>query len=152
VNVFPLWALTAGAAIAIQAAMNSSLGVLLKNPMLATSIAFLVSFVLTIAVFLLSTNQFPQMADVKSVPWYLWGAGGVLSAFGVSMFYYLIPKMGVGPMMSYALSAQIIVAIFASHFGWFGMPIKPITLIKVTGAIVLIIGVLLLNSEPSHGL
>lgn len=151
-NALPLWALTAGAAIVIQAAMNSSLGILLKSSMLATSIAFLVSFVLSIFVFLLSTNQFPLMSDVKSVPMYLWFSGGVLSAFGVSMFYYLIPKMGVGPMMSYALSAQIIVAIFASHFGWFGMPIKPITMIKVTGVVVLIIGVLLLNSEPSHGL
>jgi len=90
------------------------------------------------------------MAEIKSVPLYLWFSGGALSAFGVSIFYYLIPKMGVGSMMSYALSGQILIAIIASHFGWFDLPVKPINIIKVSGAISLVIGVLLLNWEPSY--
>jgi len=45
---------------------------------------------------LFSTKKVPQMADIKSVPVYLWFSGGALSAFGVGMFYYLIPKMGGG--------------------------------------------------------
>jgi transporter family-2 protein len=88
--------------------------------------------------------------DIKSVPWYLWFTGGALSAFGVGMFYYLIPKMGVGSMMSYALSGQILIAIIASHFGWFDLPVKPINAIKFSGAIALIVGVLLLNWEPVY--
>lgn len=143
-------ALVAGAAIATQATMNAQLGVLLKSSMLGTSIAFLFSFVFSVSAMLLSTKQYPQMGDVRSVPLYLWFSGGALSAFGVGMFYYLIPKMGVGSMMSYALSGQMLVAVIASHFGWFSLPIKPIDMIKVFGSASLIVGVLLLNWESGN--
>ena len=90
------------------------------------------------------------MTDIKSVPLYLWFSGGALSAFGVGLFYYLIPKMGVGSMMSYALSGQILIAIVASHYGWFDLPEKSISTIKVAGLVSLITGVLLLNWEPGY--
>jgi transporter family-2 protein len=154
-SYFSLLAVAAGAAIAIQASMNAKLGVLLKSAMMGTSIAFFVSCVfavsaMVISAMVFSTKQVPQMADIKSVPVYLWFSGGALSAFGVGMFYYLIPKMGVGSMMSYALSGQILIAIVASHFGWFELPVKPITSLKLAGAFSLVAGVLLLNWEPSY--
>jgi len=150
VNFLSLLALTAGAAIAIQATMNAQLGVLLKSSMLGTSIAFLFSLVFTVSAMILSTKQYPQLAEVRAVPVYLWFSGGALSAFGVGMFYYLIPKMGIGSMMSYALSGQILIAIIASHFGWFDLPVKPINILKIAGAISLIAGVLLINWESSY--
>ncbi|WP_086934350.1 DMT family transporter [Agarilytica rhodophyticola] len=146
-----LLALGAGAAIAIQAAINSQLGVLLKSSMLGTSIAFLVSCIFTVLAMVISIKQYPQMSDIKSVPLYLWFSGGALSAFGVGMFYYLIPKMGVGSMMSYALSGQIMIAVIVSHFGWLGLPMKQIDGLKVFGVISLITGVILLNWEPTYG-
>lgn len=149
-NYLSFLALAAGAAIAAQATMNAHLGVLLKSAMLGTSIAFLFSCLFSVAAMIVSTKHYPQMAEIKSVPVYLWFSGGALSAFGVSMFYYLIPKMGVGAMMSYALSGQIVIAIIASHFGWFSLPIKPINSIKIMGAIALIVGVILLNWESNH--
>ena len=154
-NYLSLFALAAGAAIAIQAAMNAKLGVLLKSAMMGSSVAFFVSFVFAASAMVLwamvfSTKLYPQMADIKSVPVYLWFSGGALSAFGVGMFYYLIPKMGVGSMMSYALSGQILIAIVASHYGWFELPVKPITILKVIGALSLVAGMLLLNWEPDY--
>jgi transporter family-2 protein len=68
----------------------------------------------------------------------------------VGMFYSLIPKMGVGSMMSYALSGQILIAVITSHFGRFELPVRPITTLKVVGVISLITGVLLLNWEPNY--
>jgi len=53
-------------------------------------------------------------------------------------------------MMSYALSGQILIAIVASHFGWFELPVKPITQLKIAGALSLVTGVLLINWEPSY--
>jgi len=150
VSYLSLLALVAGAAIAIQATMNAQLGVLLKNSMMGTTIAFLFSFIFTISAMLLSARNYPNLAEVKLVPLYLWFTGGALSAFGVGMFYYLIPKMGVGPMMSFALSGQILIAIIASHLDWFNLPIKPINTFKIIGAILLIGGVLLINWESSY--
>jgi transporter family-2 protein len=150
VSYLSILALAAGAAIAIQATMNAHLGVLLKSSMLATSIAFLFSCVFTVSAMILTTKQYPHMTEIKSVPVYLWFSGGVLSAFGVGMFYYLIPKMGVGSMMPYALSGQILIAMIASHFGWFDLPVTAINSLKMTGVILLIAGMILLNWESSY--
>lgn len=143
-------ALAAGAAIAIQATMNAQLGVLLKSSMMGTTIAFLFSLIFTVSAMLLSAKNYPNLDDIKSVPFYLWFTGGALSAFAVGMFYYLIPKMGIGSMMSYALSGQILIAILASHLGWFDLPVKSINIAKITGAILLVVGVLLINWESSY--
>ena len=149
-NILSLLALAAGAAIAIQATMNAQLGVLLKSSMMGTSIAFLFSLLFTVSAMLLSVKQYPNLTEVRSVPFYLWFTGGALSAFGVGMFYYLIPKMGLGSMMSYALSGQILIAIIASHLGWFDLPVKPINIFKFMGAVLLISGVILINWESSY--
>jgi len=148
VSSLSLWAVTAvlaGAAIATQSGLNSQLGVLLKNPLIATTIAFSFSALFTLIALLAFTKNYPQLADIKVVPAYLWFSGSFFSAFGVAMFFYLAPKMGVGSMMSYALSGQIVVAIISSHFGWFDLPLKPITALKLLGVVALIGGILLIN-------
>ncbi len=149
-SILSFLALAAGAAIALQASMNAQLGVLLKSSMMGTSVAFFFGLVFTVSIMLLSAKQYPNLTEVKSVPLYLWFTGGALSALGVGLFYYLIPKMGIGSVMSYALSGQILIAIFASHLGWFDLPVKPIDRTKVMGVALLIVGVLLINWEASH--
>ena len=142
-----LLALIAGAAIAAQASMNAQLGVLLKNPLIGTIIAFTCSAIFTLVAVIASTRHYPQAEAIRSVPIYLWFTGGALSAFGVGMIYYLIPKMGVGPMMSYALTGQILVAIIASHFGWFDLPIKQLSGLKFIGLVAMVNGIVLINWE-----
>ena len=147
-SLLSLWAVAAtlaGAAIATQSGLNSQLGVLLKNPLIATTIAFSFSALFTLTALLVFTKNYPQAVDIKVIPTYLWFSGSFFSAFGVAMFFYLAPKMGVGSMMSYALSGQIVVAIISSHFGWFDLPLKPITALKLLGVAALIGGILLIN-------
>jgi len=144
-NLLALLAFIAGGAIAAQGTMNAQLGVLLKNSMLSTSIAFLFSCIFSMVALVVLSKEYPEMAQVKVIPWYLWFSGSLLSAFAVAMFYYLIPLMGVGTMMSYALSGQIIIAMIASHFGWFNLPVQPLTMLKVSGIVTLIFGLFIIN-------
>ena len=147
---FPALAVLAGAAIAVQAAMNARLGVLLKNSVLATGIAFLLACLFTLAFLLVSSRQMPLVAEIKAVPNYLW-FGGILSAFGVGCFYYLIPKMGVGNMMSFALSGQLVLAVIAGHFGWFEQPVQPINIRIVSGLFAMVAGIVLINAGAQDG-
>ena len=146
-SYFSLLALMAGAAIATQASMNAQLGVLLKNSLLGTSVAFVSSLLFTLLAVIVFTKKYPSLDVVKAVPVYMWFCGGLLSAFGISMFYYLIPKMGIGVMMSYALTGQIIVAVIAGHYGWFDLPTKPVNSAKLIGVLSLIVGIVLINKE-----
>ena len=70
-----------------------------------------------------------------------------MSAFGVATFYFLIPKMGVGNMMAYALTGQILVAATLSHFGLFGLPEINLNMSKLMGAALMVIGLYLLNID-----
>lgn len=147
-----LWplAFAAGSCIAIQAAMNARLGQLLKSPWLATSYAFLTSFILVSLVLLLinakTLSVTLQNVQLSNIPWYLWGSC-VLSVLGVGSMYWLIPKMGVGNLMSYALTGQIIFAMLISHFGLFESPQKLITTTKALGAMLLVAGIILINKD-----
>lgn len=142
-----LIAMISGAAISTQAAMNAHLGVLLRNPLLATCIAFCSSMLFTLLAIMLQGRELPSLAQLKSVPVYLWFGGGIFSAFGISMFYYLIPKLGMGLMLSFALTGQLLVAVIAGHYGWFDLPIKPVNPSKLAGIAALILGIFLINKE-----
>jgi len=155
-NILAILAFFAGACIAVQAAMNAQLGQVFNNSLLATSYAFFASFILVsiiTAYFGLSIQV--ELADkpltmlaemIKYVPWYLWFSC-VFSVIGVASFYFLIPKMGVGNVMSYALAGQIIAAMIISHFGLFDSPNKIISVTKLMGTLLLILGIILINKE-----
>lgn len=143
-NYFPWLALLAGAAIGIQAGMNAQLGVLLKSPLLSAAITFIVACCCVLIVVAITTRQLPSLTSVQSVPLHLWFSGAI-SAFGVASFYFLIPRMGVGPMMSFALTGQLLIAMLVSHFGWFDLPIKPINVSKCMGVLAMIAGIVLIN-------
>jgi bacterial/archaeal transporter family-2 protein len=145
-NYFSWLALLAGAAIGLQAGMNAQLGVLLKSPLFSAAITFIVACCCVLIVVALTTRQLPSLINVQSVPLYLWFSGAI-SAFGVASFYFLIPRMGVGPMMSFALTGQLLIAMLVSHFGWFDLPAKPISISKVMGVIAMVAGILLINRE-----
>ena len=156
-NVLVILAFFAGACIAIQAAMNAQLGQVLNNSLLATSYAFFSSFTLVAAITLyyslsiqVETQQKTLMISVSEminqVPWFLW-MSCIFSVIGVASFYFLIPKMGVGNVMSYALAGQIIVAMVISHFGLFESPLKEISITKLVGTLCFILGIILINKE-----
>jgi transporter family-2 protein len=142
---FAVLALVAGACIAVQASMNALLGEVLGSSLKATSYAFFTSFILVSLLALIQWQAVPNNT-LPRVPWYLWFSC-VFSVLGVASFYYLIPKMGVGNMMSYALTGQIIFAMLISHFGLFYSPIKVIDLSKLLGMVLLIAGIILINKE-----
>ncbi|MBD1583884.1 DMT family transporter [Pseudoalteromonas sp. S16_S37] len=146
---FTILAFFAGAAIALQASMNAQLGSLLKNPILATVCAFSFSAFFSLLALSASNNSAPSAKLVANVPWYLWGVGGILSTAGVGLCYFLIPKMGVGNLMSFVLSGQLLMAMLISHYGWFSVPQASISLQKLIGIIAMIIGLILVNKDFS---
>lgn len=147
--IFAILAVFAGGAIAVQASMNAQLGGLLKSPILAAGVAFTVSAFYAFIAFRISDNVLPAPSELKAVPWYLWCFGGVLSATGVGLCYFLIPKMGIGNLMAYYLCGQMVVAMVIGQLGLFGVPYTPINLQKVLGVIAVLTGIVLINVNRS---
>ncbi|CAA0121412.1 Uncharacterised protein [Halioglobus japonicus] len=134
----------AGILIAVQAGMNAQLGVLLHSPLLASLVAFSVSAAVTMLLVLFTDHSTEPAHRNQVIPAWLW-LGGLLSAGGVGLFYYLIPRMGAGPMMSVALTSQLTVAMMVSHFGWFDLPETPLNMSRAMGLVALLSGIYLVN-------
>ncbi|QGY45721.1 EamA-like transporter family protein [Maribellus comscasis] len=141
------FALAGGVFLSIQGGLNAQLGILLKNPMLATLVAYLFSTVFAFVFALFSLKSVPTIHQVKEIPYYLWFSGALFSVIGISLYYYTIPKLGISSMISIGLFGQILFSSIAGHFAWFGLPPEPIDLRRLAGISALVIGVFLLNKK-----
>ncbi|HEB27241.1 MAG TPA: DMT family transporter [Porticoccus sp.] len=146
----PLLAIFAGVAISLQATLNARLGVLLQNTLLGTGIAFMVGCLLCLTLVAVTGKLNIKATSVQTVPVYLWFTGGALGALGVGLLYFLIPKMGIGPMTVFSLVGQLLVATAASHFGWLDLPQNPVTVQKLIGFFALFTGVVLVNGDKIY--
>ena len=140
-----LLSVAVGIMVVIQGSLSARLGILLMNPVFASSIAMITGAIYSLVVVLLMIRQYPTVSQMKEVPLYLWFIGGLLSFIAVSLFYYVIPRLGISTAVTFGLTGQLIFAAIASHLGWFGMPLEPISIKKVIGMMVMVVGVVLIK-------
>lgn len=134
-----------GVFLAVQGALNAHLGVLLKNPLLASVAAYFFSTLFAVAFALASTENIPKWEEMKQITWYMWFIGGFFSVVGISLYYFTIPKLGISTMISLGLCGQILFSVIAGHFGWLDLPTEPITIKRMIGVLSMITGILLIN-------
>ena len=127
-----LLSFTVGILVVIQGGINARLGILLNNTLLATSAALVMSASFTLIAVFMTVRELPNIDQLQSIPTYM-------------IFYYIIPRIGISTAVIFGLSGQIIFAAIAGHFGWFGMPLEPMTIKKVMGMIVMTLGILLIK-------
>ncbi len=144
-TIISILAFTGGVALAAQSGLNSQLGVGLKNPLLASVIAFFSSALFALIFVFIIVKDFPSVTQIKGIPMYLWFTGGFLSVIGIGLYLYTIPKLGISTMISMGLCGQLIFAAIAGHFGWLNLPMEPLTLKKCIGLITMISGILITN-------
>lgn len=136
-----------GIFLAVQGGLNAQLGALLKNPILASLVAYFWSALFAGVILLISIRQIPSVDQIQKIPSYLWFAGAMFSVVGISLYYYTIPRLGIATMISLGLSGQLIISVIAGHFGWFGMPEEPVTIKRMVGAIAMIVGIVMINQK-----
>ncbi|NQX81277.1 MAG: DMT family transporter [Flavobacteriaceae bacterium] len=140
-----LLAVFGGVFLAIQGGLNSNLGSLLKNPLLASLIAFFCSTIFALLFVIISYKNTVTITEIRQIPIYLWLTGGLFSVLGISIYYYTIPKLGISTMISLGLFGQVTFSIIAGHYGWLGLPTEIITIKRMTGIIAMLTGILLIN-------
>lgn len=138
-------AFVGGVFLALQGGLNAQLGVLLKNPLLASLIAFISSTLFALIFVLINFKSLPSLLHTKEIPFYLWFTGGFFSVVGISLYYYTIPKLGISTMISIGLCGQLVFAVIAGNYGWLNLPSEPITLKKTIGVSSMVIGIILIN-------
>lgn len=130
----------AGGLVAVQSAVNARLGRDVGSPLIAALISFLVgTLVLLLAVWAIRAPM-PVASTIARIPWWGW-LGGVFGAFFVSLVIQAVPRLGVAVTLSGVVAGQLAIATLLDHFGWLGVPVHRISLIRVIGILLLLAGV-----------
>ena len=132
-----------GALMPAQAAINASLRVLLKDPLMAGIANFVCGGIGVVLIAVLFRAPFPGAATLASFPAWGW-LGGLIGAAVVVVSLMAAPKLGAGTLFVLIVAGQILASLVFDHFGLMGYAVRPAGLMRVIGAMMLIGGVVLI--------
>ncbi|HZT43608.1 MAG TPA: DMT family transporter [Chthonomonadaceae bacterium] len=139
-----LLAFTAGAVLAVQSVVNARLGEKLGNPTMAGLASFIIGLIGLLFYLLATRTPLPASATLLRVPLWAW-TGGLLGALYVVVTIVTVPRIGVGALTGLVIGGQITLSIVLDHFGLLGLERHPISLGRLAGAALLLIGVFLVK-------
>ncbi len=135
-----------GALQAVGAPMNGQLKESLRNPWLASLVSFALITCFFVCATALMPRPLPTVRDLGAMPWWA-PLGGLVGAVQVYAGLTLVNRVGAGPFMSITVTAALIMSIAIDHFGWFHMPTHPVSLVRIGGALLLVVGVCLIGKS-----
>ncbi len=141
VALYFLAAVAVGGLGGIHVPINGALGARIQSALVATLTFYGIAFIVTSLACLAVWDRQPFLALKTVPPWYF--IAGVISVIVVGGSTFLIPRIGAFNVFVLAVSAQMVVRMVISHYGWFESPVFPITWVKIMGGVMLIAGALL---------
>jgi transporter family-2 protein len=141
-----LIALIAGGLIALQAPINAEAAARLGHPLTAAAMSFVVGTVGLIVLVALLAPESARLASFKSLPLYMLLGGGLLGAIYVTVNLILAPRIGVAAIMALGIAGQLVTALLVDRLGLFALMERGSTLGRVSGALLVLVGALMVRS------
>lgn len=138
-------ALFAGAVLPIQGAVNALLHVDLGGAAFAVGTVSFVVATGAMALVLWATSGWlqtprPRIESVARMPWWGW-LGGFAGATYVTTMFTAIPVIGAGAAAGLTVAGQQIASVFVDKYGWFRLPQRPVSRMRLAGVALLLAGV-----------
>lgn len=141
--LFPLLALIAGMAVAVQGQINGGLG---KKIGVIEGAFFSFALGTLVLLFVLIFWGNGQISSFTTVPkWQL--VGGILGAFFVLVQVLVVPKIGVSSTLLAIIVGQIILSVIIDHFGLFNAERRPVDINKIAAVLLMFIALFLYNKK-----
>ena len=86
----------------------------------------------------------PQLECVARMPWWGW-LGGFVGALYVTTMFTAIPAIGAAAATGLTVAGQQIASIFVDRHGWFRLPQRPVSAVRLAGVALLLAGVCLVK-------
>lgn len=138
--------LAGGVGLAVQVAVNSRLRFSVQDPILSALISFFVGGMALLLIYATGVIGRGRLGDLGAIPWWAW-IGGLFGAFYVTVSIVALPRIGAALVIGCAVVGQLVGGLVLDNFGWLGVPKAPINSWRVAGAILLIIGFLLMQRK-----
>jgi transporter family-2 protein len=141
-----LIALFAGGLIALQAPINAEAASRLGHPLTAAAMSFFVGTTALVVLALLFARHGTTLEAFKSLPLYMLVGGGLLGAGYVTVNIMLTPRIGVASVMALGIAGQLFTALLIDRFGLFALVERGLTVGRVSGALLVLVGALMVRS------
>lgn len=131
-----------GVMISIQGPINAHLGRSLGSPWAAALVSFAVGSLALSAMVLSRDDARAALRHCGQAPWWAW-IGGLLGACYVTVIITAAPRLGMAMIIGVSVAGSVLAALVLDHLGAFGLPVQPITPLRVLGALLVCAGVAL---------
>ena len=135
-------AAAAGALVAMQAPINSTLGKSIGT-FAAATFSFATGTVLLLAICVTVGGGFGDLGNVRELSWY-YLIGGALGAAYVTTALVTVRELGAGGVTAATIAGQLTMAVTLDRAGILGLPQKAITVPRAVGVLFLAAGVYLI--------
>jgi transporter family-2 protein len=142
--LYLLVCLVAGALMPLQAGVNAQLARWVGHPVTASLVSFAVGTLVLLAYTAALRPQLPGLGALAAAPWWVW-AGGLLGSVFVTAAAAFAPRLGAATFISVTIAGQVLVSILLDHFGAVGFAARPVSPLRLIGALLLVAGVLLVR-------
>ena len=142
--LYLLVCLVAGALMPLQAGVNAQLARWVGHPVVASLVSFAVGTLALLAYGAVLRPQLPTPGSLAAAPWWVWG-GGLLGAVFVTAAAAFAPRLGAATFISVTIAGQVLVSVLLDHFGAVGFAERPVTPLRLLGALLLVAGVLMVR-------
>lgn len=144
-----LLGIIAGFATPTQTSVNGKLREKIGSPYLTSVVSF-AGATLIMLIIVLVGGEFNTVPIVKILdePLWIWG-GGVCGAAIVMLNMLCLPKLGSAKTVMFLSFGQIMTSLIIDNFGIFRVPIIEITCIRIVGACVALLGVIIVSYDKS---
>ena len=137
-------AATAGISLVVQQALNANLRAALNSAVWSGFMSYFTGVICMVALALVLQDTLPAAATASRIPWYAW-SGGVFGAIFVALAIFLVPQIGAAAFFALLIAGQMLGSIVFDHFGLLGVPVHPVSAIRIIGAALLVGGVVLIR-------
>ena len=134
----------AGASFVMQATVNSQLRRALDSACWASFVSYLGGTLVMLAVILVLREPLPASDSLAKSSWLHW-TGGLFGAVYVVITILLLPRLGAATLLALFVAGQMIASLAIDHFGLFGLERQPADLPRLAGALLLVLGVVLIR-------
>jgi transporter family-2 protein len=137
-------AVAAGISLVVQQALNANLRTALNSAAWSGFMSYFLGVLCMAALALLMRDPVPSAATAARIPWFAW-SGGLFGAIFIGLGIFLVPRLGAATFFALLIAGQMLGSIAFDHFGVLGIPVHPVSAVRIAGAALLVGGVVLIR-------
>ncbi|BAZ13334.1 hypothetical protein NIES4071_51730 [Calothrix sp. NIES-4071] len=139
-TIFILSALIGGAILPVQVALNTLLRRYVGEPMQVTFISYLAGTLASLVICTFAQYPFPALTTLSQTSWWMW-IGGCLGTLYVWSTIFATPNIGAALTLGLTIAGQMIAALLLDHYGAIGLTKYSASPERITGVVLVILGV-----------